>query len=151
ANGREVRRADVDGPALPFPGGVKNVPPTAAGVLTIDWNNAFRTDLLLAGAGGLRFWQQLDGAYQDVSGKTGLSGDILNGDYCGAWAADIEADGDLDIIVARRTGPVLVLRNNRDGTFKALDTFAAVRDAREFVWADLDNDGFPDAVFLDAA
>jgi tetratricopeptide (TPR) repeat protein len=151
ANACEVRRADADAPALPFPGGPKNITPSAAGVLAFDWDNDFLMDLLLAGAGGLRFWhQEPDGSFTDVTAKTGLPAEVLNGDYYGAWAADIEADGDLDVIVARRTGPALVLRNNRDGTFKALDTFAAVRDVRAFVWADLDNDGAPDAIFLDA-
>jgi hypothetical protein len=98
----------------------------------------------------LRFWQQqADGSFADVTTKTGLPQEILEGDYYGAWAADIEMDGDLDVIVARRSGPPLVLRNNRDGTFKAIEPFAAVRDVRAFVWADLDNDGAPDAAFLD--
>jgi tetratricopeptide (TPR) repeat protein len=150
ANAREVRRAD--GPALTFPGGAKETAPSAAGVLALDWDNDYRTDLLLAGAGGLRFYQQQpDGTFQDVTAKTGLPADVLGGDYYGAWAADIEMDGDLDIIVARRSGPALLLLNNRDGTFKALDTFAAVKDVRAFAWADLDNDGAPDAAFLDAA
>jgi cytochrome c-type biogenesis protein CcmH/NrfG len=156
ANGREVRRLDRDAPALTFPGGPKSVAPSAAGVLPIDWNNDMRTDLVLAGAGGLRFYeQQPDGAFKDVTKKTGLPDAVLAGDYYGAWAADLDTDGDLDIIVARRAGPPLVLRNNGDGTFAALKElqglFHTVSDARAFVWADLDNDGMPDAAFLDAA
>src|SRR5262249_21718042 len=58
ANGKEVRQVNTAAPALAFPGGPKAVPPTTAGVLAIDWNNDYRTDLLLAGAGGLRFFQQ---------------------------------------------------------------------------------------------
>src|SRR5262249_14416750 len=88
----------------------------------------------------------------DVTKKTGLSDALLGGDYYGAWAADLDTDGDLDIIVARRSGPPLVLRNNRDGTFKAVDSlFKSMNGARAFVWADLDNDGMPAAAFLDAA
>src|SRR5260221_11895013 len=61
-------------------------------------------------------------------------------------------DGDLDVILARRVGPPLMLRNNGDGTFTAVEVkeFVAIDGARAFVWADLDNDGAPDAVFLDA-
>jgi Tfp pilus assembly protein PilF len=152
ANAHEVRRADAEAPPLPFPGGrPKAVAPSAAGVLPLDWNNDFLTDLLLAGAGGLVFHQQqADGSFKDVTEKTGLPPEVREGDYYGAWAADVEMDGDLDVIAARRSGPVVLLRNNRDGTFKALDTFAAVKNARAFVWADLDNDGAPDAAFLDA-
>jgi cytochrome c-type biogenesis protein CcmH/NrfG len=192
ANGKEVRRADAAGPALPFPGGPKGVAPTAAGVLALDWNNDLRTDLLLAGAGGLRFYEQQPGGdftFKDVTARTGpaspalpgasfvgycadpllsiqakvgsagllthypkigLPKEVLEGDYYGAWAADVDQDGDLDVIVARRSGPTLLLVNDGKGTFKLGQTFASVRDARAFVWADLDNDGLADAALLDA-
>jgi Tfp pilus assembly protein PilF len=151
ANAREVRRADADAPALEFPGGPNQVPPTAAGVLPIDWDNDLRTDLLLAGAGGLRFYRQRpDGTFDDVTQKTGLPEAVLTGDYYGAWAADLDTDGDLDVVLARRSGPPLVLRNNGDGTFKAVEGFfPSLSGVRAFVWADLDNDGMADAAFLD--
>src|SRR5205807_933409 len=82
------------------------------------WNNDYLTDLLLAGAGGLRFLQQTDITafafghatrvargwlrslsqdnaigYVDVTARTGLGPVILTGDYYGAWAADIEMAG----------------------------------------------------------
>lgn len=149
ADARQVRQ--LGGPPLPFPSGPKAAPPTAHGVLPVDWDNDRRTDLLLAGAGGLRFWRQKpDGTFEDVSAKTGLGADVLGGDYFGAWAADIEADGDLDIVLSPRAGPPLVLRNNGDGTFKVIKPFAGVEAVRAFAWADLDNDGAPDAAMIDA-
>jgi Tfp pilus assembly protein PilF len=151
ANAKEVRRVDAAGPALPFPGGPKDVPPTANGVIAFDWNNDQRPDLLLAGAGGLRFFQGGEGdTFTDVTARTGLPADVLNDDYFGVWATDYEADGDLDVIAAPRSGPVRVLRNNGDGTWKALEPFAGVRDVRAFARADFDNDGAPDAAFIDA-
>jgi tetratricopeptide (TPR) repeat protein len=150
ANAAEVRRADGKGAVLPFPAGKEKTAPTADGMLALDWNNDARTDLLLAGAGGLKFWKQSDkGDFVDVTDRTGLEAGVLGGDYMGAWAADIEMDGDLDLILAPRTGPPLVLRNNLDGTFKVVKPFAGVENVRVFVWVDLDNDGAPDAVFLD--
>src|SRR5262249_6588253 len=105
----------------------------------------------LAGAGGLKFWQQDNhGAFTDVTAKTGLDAATLNGDYFGVWAADIEMDGDLDIVVAPRSGPPIVLRNNGDGTFKPVKMFPGVASVRAFVWAVLDNDAAPAAAFLDA-
>lgn len=152
ANADTVRRADADMPRLAFPGGAKSVPPSRAGVLVLDWENEFRADILLAGAGGLTFWQQrADGGFDDVTEKTALPADIINGDYYGAFAADIEMDGDLDIIAARSAGPPLLLRNNRDGWFKPMEIFTAVQGVRAFVWADFDNDGAPDAALLDSA
>ncbi len=151
ANGQQVRRMDAAGPTLPFPGGNKPEPPSRRGVLAIDWDNDYRTDLLLAGAGGLRFYHQsADGTFADVTDKTGLDKDTLAADYYGAWAADYDLDGDLDIVAAPRQGPPVVLRNNRDGTVTVVKPFADVGPVRDFVWADLDNDGAADAAFLGA-
>jgi tetratricopeptide (TPR) repeat protein len=151
ANGREVRPALANGPVLPFPGGDKAVSPTARGVLAVDWGNTFRSDLLLAGAGGLRFFQQdANGKFTDATAKTGLDAATLTADYYGAWAADYDMDGDLDLIVAPRAGQPFVLKNNGDGTFKVVKPFPSVDGARAFAWADFDNDGVPDAAFLDA-
>jgi cytochrome c-type biogenesis protein CcmH/NrfG len=151
ANAKEVFRADADAPTLPFPAGPNRVPPSSNGVIAFDWNNDQRPDLLLAGAGGLRFFQGGEGgSFTDVTARTSLSSEVLNDDYYGVWAIDYEADGDLDVVAAPRSGPVRVLRNNGDGTWKALEPFAGVRDVRAFASGDLDNDGAPDAAFIDA-
>ncbi len=91
----------------------------------------------------------------DVTAKTGLDAATLgNADYYGAaWAADYDMDGDLDpdfLVAPRRPAHRFVLRNNGDGTFKVVKLFPGVDGARAFVWADFDNDGAPDAAFLDA-
>jgi tetratricopeptide (TPR) repeat protein len=151
ADAKEVRRADATGLALPYPAGAKAVPPFANGVVAFDWNNDLRPDLLLAGAGGLRFYQGGEGnSFTDVTARTGLPAEVLGADYFGVRATDYEADGDLDAIAALRTGPVRVLRNNGDGTWKSLEPFAGVADVRAFVRADFDNDGAPDIAFVDA-
>ncbi|OWK38291.1 FG-GAP-like repeat-containing protein [Fimbriiglobus ruber] len=145
ANAREVRRT---GAGLVLP----SIPVAPDGLIPIDWDNDFRTDLLLVGPGGLKFFKQgNDGGFTDVTAKTGLGDDILRGDYATALAADVDLDGDLDILLARRKGPPLWLRNNFDGTFTPLPIFAEVDSARQFVWADFDNDGAADAAILDAA
>ncbi|HLW66371.1 MAG TPA: FG-GAP-like repeat-containing protein [Gemmataceae bacterium] len=150
ANAKTVRRADGPAPVLSFPSGAQHLPPTANGILPVDWNNDTLNDLLLAGVGGLKFWQQdKDGGFSDVTAKTGLAPPILNADYFGVWAADIEMDGDLDVIAAPRSGEPIILRNNQDGTFKVVKPFAGVDGARAFIWADFDNDGAPDAAFID--
>ena len=66
----------------------------------------------------------------------------------GVWAADIEMDGDLDLIVGVRGAAPLVLRNNGDGTWRQLRPFRSVAGVRAFVWADLDGDGDPDAAMV---
>ncbi len=148
ANSSDVRRGDAVGPRFDFPG--NGQPPSLAGILAVDWNNDHATDLLLVGAGGLRLHQQQkDGTFEDITNQVKLPPEILTVAGWGAWAVDLDQDGDLDIVLATREAGVWTLRNNGDGTFLAMPSFPEVQRARAFCWGDLDNDGVSDAVFLD--
>jgi Tfp pilus assembly protein PilF len=150
ANSREVRLST--GAEFPFPGGQNNAPLSPESVLPIDFNYDFKTDLVLAGAGGLRFMRQDDPQeFTDVTAQTKLPKQILDASYTGAWAVDIEADGDLDVVLGSAQGLPTVLRNNGDGTFKPIHPFAAVSGIRQFLWADLNGDGNPDASLVDGS
>jgi Flp pilus assembly protein TadD len=150
ANAREVHLST--GAEFPFPGGKAETQPTPEGVLPADFNYDFKTDLVLAGAGGLRFMRQdKPQTFVDVTGQTKLPRDVTGGVYTGAWAVDIEADGDLDIVVGAKAGLPLVLRNNGDGTFLAIQPFIGISGIQQFVWVDLNGDGNPDAALIDGA
>jgi tetratricopeptide (TPR) repeat protein len=150
ANGRSGRLST--GTTFAFPGGQTAVPPTAEGILPIDFNYDFKTDLVLAGAGGVRFLRQdSPEVFVDVTSKTKLPPAILNGRYTGAWAVDIEADGDLDVVLGSGNSAPTVLRNNGDNTFTAIYPFSGISGVRQFVWADLNGDGNPDAAFIDGS
>jgi tetratricopeptide (TPR) repeat protein len=151
ADQREIRRVGTPGAALPFPGGAASAPPSANAVLAIDWNRDYRMDLVLAGGGGVRLLaQEADGTFRDETVTAAASAEAVNADCFGAWTADIEMDGDLDIIVGVNGAPPLVLRNNGDGTWRRMEPFAGVVSLRAFAWGDLDGDGVPDAALLDA-
>ncbi len=148
ANAHEVRLSS--GASFLFPSGAANTPPTPESVLPVDFNYDFKTDLVLAGAGGVRFLRQDEPAkFTDVTAQTKLPKEIVNTHYTGAWAVDIEADGDLDIVLGSASGLPTVLRNNGDGTFKAIHPFTGVSGIRQFAWADLNGDGNPDASLID--
>jgi Tfp pilus assembly protein PilF len=150
ASAEEVRLAS--GANLPFPSGTIHKSPTKDGILAIDFNYDFKTDLVLAGAGGLRFFRQDNpSAFTDVTGETKLSAATLNRYYLSAWTADIEADGDLDIIVEAGQGAPQALRNNGDGTFLEMQPLAGVSTISDFAWADLDADGDADAAIIDGS
>jgi tetratricopeptide (TPR) repeat protein len=150
ANAHDVRLST--GAAFSFPGGSTNVAPSPEGILPVDFNYDFKTDLVLAGAGGVRFLRQdKPDAYIDVTAQTKLSRSVTDSSYTGAWAVDIEADGDLDIVVAAKGGLPIVLRNNGDGTFLAIRPFTGVSGIQQFVWADLNGDGNPDAALIDGS
>jgi Flp pilus assembly protein TadD len=148
ANAQRVRLST--GVTIPFPGGAGSVPPSPESVLAVDFNYDFKTDLVLAGAGGVHFLRQDDPTkFVDVTSQTRLPKEILSAAYSGAWAVDIEADGDLDIVLGSAKGLPTVLRNNGDGTFTPIHPFAGVDGIRQFAWADLNGDGNPDASLID--
>jgi hypothetical protein len=140
------------GATLPFPGGIGLVAPSPEGVLAIDFNYDFKNDLVLAGEGGVRFFrQESPSSFTDVTTSTKLPEAIIQGKYIGAWALDIEADGDLDILLGASAGLPTVLRNNGDGTFASLHPFAGISGVQQLVWIDLNADGNPDAAIIDGA
>ncbi len=150
ANAHLVRLSS--GATMPFPSGRSAVAPTPEGILPIDFNYDFKTDLVLTGAGGIRLMRQDNPtAFTDVTAKTRLPKPVLNAACTGAWAVDVEADGDLDIVLGQASGLPTVLRNNGDGTFTSIHPFAGVSGIRQFVWADLNGDGIPDAALLDGS
>ena len=147
ATAREVKLAS--GASLPFPGR-PDAPPKKSSILPIDFNYDFKTDLVLAGAGGVRLFRQEDPAtFTDVTATTKLAPATINGNYTGAWAADIEADGDLDIVLG--SSSYKVLRNNGDGSFVQINPFPGASAIKDFAWGDLDADGDPDVALIDGA
>ena len=150
ANGREVQVGTA--PAFAFPGGPTATSPGPDAILPIDFNYDFKNDLVLAGAGGVRFMKQADAnAFTDSTAQTKLPGPVVNANYIGAWAADIEADGDLDVVLGSQQGQVTVLRNNGDDSFLPIQPFSGISGATGFAWADLDADGDPDASLIDGS
>jgi Tfp pilus assembly protein PilF len=149
ANDRGVRLST--GATLPFPSGKLLLSPGRKSILPIDFNYDFKTDLVLAGRGGVRFFkQETPSAFTDVTNESKLPAATLNRDSFGAWSADIDADGDLDVVLGTFEGPAPVLRNNGDGSFAEINSFAGVSRIESFVWADLDADGDADAALIDA-
>lgn len=144
----------VGGARVGFPGGKKftapNAPMCRNGVLGADLNNEFKTDLVLAGAGGVRIYQQVNpNNFTDVTARTGLPASVINGSYCGAWAVDVDLDGDLDVILGVNGGEPVVLRNNGDGSFATIKPFSGVTDVVSLSSADIDGDGDPDIAMID--
>ena len=138
------------GATFPFPGGSGALQPEA--ILPVDFNYDFKMDFVLAGEGGVRFLRQESPAsFTDVTQQTKLPPALRRGGYTGAWAIDVEADGDMDILLGAHQGPPLVLRNNGDGSFSAIHPFAGISGLRGFAWGDLDGDGNPDAAMIDGA
>ena len=148
--GIEVTTASASA-MLPF----SSSQPGPNSVVTADWSGDSRADLLLASAAGVRLIKQAGSvgapAFTDVTVKSGLPAAVTGAAYTGAWAFDIDSDGDLDVILGSKQGIPTVLRNNGDGTFTVIHPFTGPSyGLTSFVWADVDGDGYPDAAFLDS-
>jgi Tfp pilus assembly protein PilF len=141
-----------NGVTFAFPGGAAAAALLPESILPVDFNYDFKMDLVLAGEGGVRFMRQQDAtSFTDVTAQTKLSKSVLSAQYTGAWAIDIEADGDMDILLGQHQGAPVVLRNNGDGSFTSMQPFAGISGLLGFAWVDLDDDGNPDAAMIDGA
>ncbi len=155
ADAMNLRRLDGSGAIWPFPsrrGGSSDPPasPSSSALVALDWNHDFHTDIVMAGSGGIRLLLQDEkGGFTDATSKAALASPVSD-DLFGVWAADVEMDGDIDIIAAPVDGAPFVLRNNGDSTWRRVEPFSGVAAIRGFDWADLDQDADPDAVFLDS-
>ena len=100
ANARRVHLAT--GAEMPFPGtAAAKLSPES--ILPFDFNYDFKTDLLLAGDKGLRLFRQDNpNHFTDVTAGMKLPTAVTNAAYTGAWAIDLEADGDLDVVLGTK-------------------------------------------------
>lgn len=137
------------GAKLEFPGG-PNSPINRNSILAIDLNYDFRMDLVFAGVGGIRVFQQKDlNHFVDITGSTRIPASVIKGAYTGAWAFDVDLDGDLDIVLGAANGDPIVLRNNGDSTFAVIKAFQGVDGLKAFASADLNGDSAPDVAMID--
>jgi Tfp pilus assembly protein PilF len=125
ATTRTTRHAAAAAPPALSAAAKSVAPPSTQGVLPLDYDYDYDSDLALAGSGGMRLVRNDgSGRFTDVTSQTRLPAAVLNAAYNGAFAADIESDGDLDIVLAPRAGAPVVARNNGDGTFAIVRPFA---------------------------
>lgn len=124
---------------------------TPRGIAGIDYNYDFQVDLAFAGPNGLRLFRQNDiDTFVDVTDEA-IPAAAARVAYAGAWPADLDMEGDMDLVLARPEASPVVLRNNGDGSFSQQQAFDGVTDLRDFAWADFDADGDPDAALLDGS
>jgi hypothetical protein len=119
-----------------------------------DFNHDGRPDVLFSNPEAL-FLNNGDGKFTDATRAYGLNFERHYESFkdamfwgSGASTADYDNDGDLDVFVASgRGGGKSRLLENRDGTFVDVTDKASIgnlKDVREGIWADFDNDGHVD-------
>jgi len=114
-----------------------------------DLNGDFLQDLALIHGSGLKLWtQDAEGRFTAFRPGADVQPAFETAGH-GVWPLDFEADGDLDLLLARDGAAPQILRNNGDGGFTALEVFALFPEVREVCWADFDGDGDGDLALLD--
>ncbi|UCE19883.1 MAG: VCBS repeat-containing protein [Gemmatimonadota bacterium] len=120
------------------------------GVIFADFNNDDYLDLYMGSwnynkSRNILHFNNQDGTFRDVTDMAGVGDD---GWATGPVAGDYDNDGDTDIYQPNRQGyPNILFRNEGDGTFTDVASFAGVRntgDDIDAVFGDFDNDGYLD-------
>ncbi len=132
--------------ALPFPGSSTEATPASIGIA--DLNYDFQEDLVLVGPEGCRiFLGQDDGSF--------VAQQIELPEFAQAWRSvwlfDVEADGDLDLLLSDHESALRWIRNNGDMTFTAMSEFLPVEKVVSVRAVDLDGDGDVDVATLDTS
>ena len=89
-----------------------------------------------------------DGTFEDVTRKSGLSGEGIKGYPQGVATGDYDNDGFVDLLVTNY-GDNVLYHNNGDGTFSNVTAKAGIAMGRHpfkasAAWIDIDNDGWLD-------
>jgi len=116
----------------------------------VDYNNDGLLDLFVANdrradAPSVLFRNNGDGGFTDVSEEAGLK--IVDRLAEASWV-DYDNDGFMDLTVSvykkHLKGDINLYRNEGDGTFRKVRTFAG----RSYAWGDYDNDGDMDILII---
>jgi hypothetical protein len=117
----------------------------ARGVCIVDVNGDGAQDVLLTRAAGVHLWiNQGDGAFSEEGAARGMPDAA---EWLGCGSADIDEDGDEDLVITDHDGPTLLLRNRGDGVFEDRTAASGIGESQRqgsVVWADLDVDGSVD-------
>ena len=95
-------------------------PAAAQGALFFDADHEGDLDLLVLGRAGNTYYQNnRDGRFTDVSQRTDLGADIGMNSLQAA-IGDFDEDGDIDVVLANRAGPMRLYTNLRQGHFQEI-------------------------------
>ncbi len=135
------------GPALVLP--TSSTPRSRQSLAVADLNGDYLPDLIWVDHNGLKIWLA-DAAGQFTAQEPAAeSRAVFARPGHGVWAVDFDADGDLDLLIARDGAAPELLRNNGDGTYTALNNLESMPEIRAACWTDLDGDGVPDLAVID--
>ncbi len=124
----------------------------SAAIALLDYNYDFHVDVVHVNDEGVLFVEQDTlGAFRPRATVDLVEEPWASRPYTRVWSADLDLEGDLDLLLAPAEGSLVVLRNTGDGRFDPVDLFTDVPTLMDFAWADFDGDGDPDPALLTLA
>ncbi|MCO6455327.1 MAG: VCBS repeat-containing protein [Pirellulaceae bacterium] len=134
-----------DSQKLPFPGAAAETSPTS--IASGDLNFDFQPDLILAGNEGCRiFLGSPEGSFTAHE----VSGGEFARPWHSVWTVDVDADGDLDLLLSDHRGALRYLQNRGDLAFAPIEPFVSAEAVVQLVALDYDGDGDVDLATLSA-
>ena len=126
----------------------ENTPDLAEDVLGADFDGDGLSDLLLLSEFNARLRTgRGDGTFNPAGPVFGLSG--FDGANAQPIVCDVDADGDLDVVLALATGRLWLLRNDGSGNFDGVFASTLGMTPFDLDFADLDGDGRNDLFVVD--
>jgi tetratricopeptide (TPR) repeat protein len=131
--------------------GIPAYPHAAKTAAFVDYDHDGDLDILVAPATAdaptLLLRNDGHGKFADVAAEAGVKGP--NGTAVGIVPTDYDNHRDVDLLIARESGPPLLFQNQRDGTFKDVAAAAGLKlDGTTSVAAgDINKDGYTDFFF----
>lgn len=130
--------------ALSFPGKASAANRSSIAVADLDFD--FLQDLVLVGEDGCRiFLGETDGTFRPAEIELAE----FQQPWRAVWAVDVEADGDLDLLLSDHKSPLRWIRNNGDLTFSPMSDFLPAEAVFDLHLMDFDGDGDVDLATID--
>lgn len=131
---------------IPLPETVVNESLHADQLATLDVHHNFRNDLILASRAGLNLYlHEEDGTFTDASSRL-LPEQVRNRSWDRVWVADLDQDGDLDLVVSSPDQTLFLVSDGE--RYQPSDRLPLTDPLRKLVVTDLTGDGAADLLSL---
>lgn len=118
---------------------------SSGGMCVVDLNFDFQQDLIWVGDQGCHVFL---GSESGELKRAEIDLDEFDRSWKMVWPVDIEADGDIDLLLSDGVSPLRCVRNNGDMTLSVVESFPEVQGVVDLSRIDFDQDGDIDLIAL---